>query len=91
MGDLCDLIVKFYGGKSRWQFHSDREAPPEAVTLRLSTEKAFRKLNWTPKWNLNAAVKRTVDWYKADKEGRDIATVTQRQIAQYLAKSNSSA
>ncbi len=91
VGDLCDLIVKFYGGKSRWLFHNDREAPPEAVTLRLSTEKAFRKLNWTPKWNLNAAVKRTVDWYKADKEGRDIRTLTQRQIAQYLGKSNPSA
>ncbi len=90
VGALCDLIVKFYGGKSRWQFHNDGEAPPEAATLRLSTEKAFLKLNWAPKWNLNTAVKRTVDWYKVDKAGQDVAALTQRQIAQYLEGDNSS-
>ena len=43
----------------------DEANPHEARFLKLDISKAKEKLNWTPKWNLEATIKRIVDWNTA--------------------------
>ena len=39
--------------------------PHEAGLLRLDCRRARRRLGWRPVWNLEEALKRTADWYRA--------------------------
>ena len=84
VGALCDLIIKAHGGGASWQTQNEAGAPPEAPSLRLSTEKALRELRWAPRWNLESAVARTIEWYIAARAGENVAALTQNQIAEYL-------
>jgi CDP-glucose 4,6-dehydratase len=60
--ELAETFIGFWGSGS----YSVDETPnyKEANYLQLDISKAKRKLNWTPRYNFNAALKETVDWYK---------------------------
>ncbi len=63
VSDLMDLFCENWNC-ANWNHISLSDAPHEASVLRLSIDKAIHKLNWSPKWDLHGAVKRTVAWYK---------------------------
>jgi CDP-glucose 4,6-dehydratase len=63
VSDLMDLFCKEWG-YADWNHVSLPNALHEASVLRLSIDKAIHKLNWSPRWNLCEAVKRTTAWYK---------------------------
>ena len=44
-------------------------APHEAGLLRLSIDKAWNRLGWAPRWSLEEAVRRTVEWYRSFHDG----------------------
>jgi len=60
---LVEEFCKAWGG-GEWRDQSDPSATPEAMVLRLSTEKAFWELGWRPRWTLAEAVRRTAVWYR---------------------------
>lgn len=57
--------------------------PHEANTLKLDSSKARTRLGWRPRWNLQAALSRTLQWHQAWKEGADMAGLSLRQIQEY--------
>jgi CDP-glucose 4,6-dehydratase len=68
-----------------------RAAPPdaaqgEAPLLRLDSSRARERLGWSPRWDLEAALDATVDWYAAYRDGADMRAVTLGQIAAYSAR-----
>lgn len=80
---LVDRLVAAWGSGG-WQDCSDPVAPHEARWLALSSEKAFHRLGWTPVWDLETTVQKTVEWARAwaSRTG-DMRAVTMRQIAGY--------
>ncbi|WP_085952457.1 CDP-glucose 4,6-dehydratase [Caenispirillum salinarum] len=58
---------------------------PEAGLLRLDSARARSVLGWAPRFDLDAAVAGTIDWYAAFYDGGDAATITRDQIAAYMA------
>lgn len=56
----------------------------EAMTLRLDSSKAADHIGWRPRWSLEQALKRTLDWYAASRAGEDMAAVTAAQIDAYV-------
>ncbi len=56
----------------------------EAGLLRLDITKAKTELNWQPKYSAREAVQETIAWYKATKEGQDIKSFTEFQIAKFF-------
>lgn len=57
--------------------------PHEANLLKLDITKAQQRLNWTPRWSIDTALKHTSDWHQAWLEGQDMRTVCLQQICQY--------
>lgn len=57
----------------------------EASCLALETAKARTTLGIHPKWSLNAAVTRTMDWYRAQYTGADAHALCLQQIAEFEA------
>jgi CDP-glucose 4,6-dehydratase len=64
------------------------EHPPETNLLKLDISKANASLGWQPKLNLDKALDLTVDWYDAVSKGKDVAALTNAQIAEYQRYSN---
>lgn len=82
--DLVNEILRTWGG-GNWS-SAKVEQPHEAHTLRLSIEKAHTRLGWTPRWDFETAVARTVEWYKAAAEGAraaELRELTRKQIEQH--------
>ena len=52
----------------------------EARLVKLDASKARGRLGWTPRWTLERAVDRIVEWYSAYAQGEDLRAVTLEQI-----------
>ena len=76
---LCSQVPN-----AAWQCGASPQ-PHEANTLKLDSSKAKSRLGWRPRWNLQTALGRTLDWHQAWKDGADMAGVTLRQIQEYEA------
>jgi len=56
----------------------------EANLLKLDISKASAQLNWTPRWNLNVAINKTVEWQYQFDSGANLKKYTLIQIADYM-------
>jgi CDP-glucose 4,6-dehydratase len=64
---------------ARWEVESTKQ-PHEAGQLKLDSSKAKTELSWAPRWNLEAALNKTIEWHQAWREKKDMAAITSVQI-----------
>ncbi|MCM1333974.1 MAG: CDP-glucose 4,6-dehydratase [Eubacterium sp.] len=83
-GELVDLFCQAWGGNAAWKNVSEANAPHEANFLKLDCSKIKATLKWKPRWHIDDAVEKTVEWSKACLSGADINAVMERQIREYL-------
>jgi CDP-glucose 4,6-dehydratase len=57
--------------------------PHEANYLKLDCSKARARLNWRPRWNLEEAVDRVLEWVRAFRRGEDLQEVCRRQVREH--------
>lgn len=69
---------------ARWRVDGAPQ-PHEANTLKLDSAKARSRLNWHPRWRLDEALRRTLDWHLAWKTGADMTEFSLAQIRDYVA------
>jgi CDP-glucose 4,6-dehydratase len=79
---LIEEILQHWPG--RWEDHSDPQARHEASRLDLSTDRAFHRLDWRPRWNFTATVAETVAWYRSFHRGESARDLCLKQIKSYL-------
>ena len=79
---LADKIVELWGEDSSWITH---EGPhlKEANALTLDCSKAKKQLHWESKYNLETALKNTINWYKAFRDKKNMMEYTLEQINAY--------
>ena len=71
-----------------WQLDQNPQ-PHEANYLKLDSSKAHARLGWQPRWNLQTALEKTLEWHTGWRKGDDMHAVTLSQIADYqLARLN---
>jgi CDP-glucose 4,6-dehydratase len=78
---LIEEILKHRPGQ--WEDRSDPNAPHEASLLNLSIEKAFHLLHWSPVWEFEETIARTVEWYTRVEQSDAPLALTTSQIADY--------
>ena len=61
--ELANLFLNAWGSGS-WTDTSDGNHPHEAGILRLKINKAKKELGWSPTWDFNTMIHRTVYWYR---------------------------
>lgn len=59
--------------------------PHEAQSLRLDSSKARARLGWKPRWRLETALQKTIDWHGNWRHARDMRDTSLTQIADYVA------
>ena len=71
-------------GKGSYEIDSSKANLHEANMLKLDCSKAFRMLNWTPKFKTMEAISQTAIWYKNYLEKSDIETLCQNDLDNYI-------
>lgn len=76
---MCDT----WPGEASWTAQAG-DHPHEANFLKLDISKARQRLGWVPRWNLEAALARTMDWHRAWIDGENMRDFSVKQIDAYL-------
>jgi CDP-glucose 4,6-dehydratase len=80
--EVIDLLISSWSSSARWE-KEGLEQPHEANLLKLDCSKARSQLDWTPKWSLEIAVQKIVEWQKAYQQKQNMREVSLAQINQY--------
>lgn len=68
-----------------WIDISNKENVYEANDLRLAIDKAYRELNWMPRWSFKETIGKTINWYKNFYENpNDIENLCLNDLRAYL-------
>ena len=82
-GALVDLFVKCWGDNLSWINRYDG-GPHEANFLKLDCSKLKSTFGWRPRWNVETAVEKVVEWSKCWISGNSISECMDKQIAEFL-------
>ena len=82
-GALVDLFVSKWGAGLKWIDEYDG-GPHEANFLKLDCSKLKAVFGWKPRWNLDMAIEKTVEWAKAWQNGEDMNAVMNEQICDFF-------
>lgn len=80
---IVDKMIKLWGNGAGWHVDNDERAH-EANNLKLDCSKAHNRLGWWPKWDLEMAIKRIIDWHKAEQMNGDMRQICYQQINEYM-------
>lgn len=81
--EVVDLIIAEWGVPAHWE-KDGIDQPHEANLLKLDCSKAHSQLDWHPKWNLELATKKIIEWQKAFQLKKSMQEITLAQINQYM-------
>lgn len=71
-GDSINWVNQYDGG------------PHEANFLKLDCSKLKRTLGWKPRWNVETAVEKIIEWSLAYLAGEDVSECMRRQIEEFI-------
>ena len=83
-GQLVELFCKSWGEGARWRVQGEANAPHEADLLKLDCSRIKARLGWRPRWQIGAAVEKTVEWSRRWVDGDDVTAVMDKQIQDHL-------
>ena len=83
VGEVAALAANQWGPGARIQIEAD-QGPHEAGLLMLDSSEARARIGWQSRWDLETALRATLDWYRAYYDGRDVVVLTRRQIEAYM-------
>lgn len=83
VGLFCDKWNVITESNIGWKNISDH-GPHEANFLKLDCSKLKSTLGWTPRWDVEKAVEKTVEWAKVYITGSDVRACMEKQIAEFL-------
>lgn len=79
---IVNHLCKLWGNNRTWQL-DNMINPHEAQYLKLDCSKAKETLHWYPRWSLNIALDKIIEWYKGYLEQKDMYQLTINQISEY--------
>ena len=82
---LVERFCKIWGEGLSWFEHSDG-GPHEANYLKLDCAKIKACFGWAPRWNLDEAIRKTIEWTHCMQSGGNINAEMEREIRSYLAQ-----
>ncbi len=82
-GTLATAFCEAWGDGASWIDRSVPGAPHESGFLMLDCSRIRHRLGWQPRWNIAAAVEKTVEWTRAWRAGEEIGRVMLAQSKQY--------
>lgn len=82
-GELVTLFCEKWGEGMTWE-NRFVGGPHEANFLKLDCSKIKHIFGWKPKWTVEHAIEKTVEWTKIYMEHGDLAACMEKQIQEFL-------
>lgn len=82
-GELVNLFCAKWGEGVHWENRS-AEGPHEANFLKLDCSRLKTVFGWKPRWHIEQAVEKTVEWSKCYRSDGDMAACMEQQIQEFL-------
>lgn len=82
-GQLVTLFCEKWGEDMKWINQHDG-GPHEANFLKLDCSLIKTVFGWKPRWNVETAIEKTVEWSKAYFSGEDINACMEQQINEFI-------
>ncbi|MGB4985172.1 MAG: CDP-glucose 4,6-dehydratase [Erysipelotrichaceae bacterium] len=82
-GRLVDVFVNAWGDNLKWNNKSDG-GPHEANFLKLDCSKIKSTFSWKPRWKLDTAILKVVEWSKCWVNDGDLNVCMESQIEEFL-------
>ncbi len=86
-GALVDIFVRQWGEGLKWINRYDG-GPHEANFLKLDCSKIKSTFGWSPRWDLEMAIKKVVEWTKCWNAGGNVRRCMDKQIEEFLKTGN---
>lgn len=83
MSLFCDQWNELTGNHIAWENVYDG-GPHEANFLKLDCSKLKRVFNWKPRWNVEMAMQKIIEWNQEYTSGKNISECMDRQINDFL-------
>ncbi|WP_218780395.1 CDP-glucose 4,6-dehydratase [Bacillus sp. EAC] len=80
---LTNLFCEIWGDGLIWINQSD-EGPHEANFLKLDCSKMRNTFNWEPRWDIEKAIEKTIEWAKVYSNEGNIAHIMEEQIVEFM-------
>ncbi len=77
-----ERVAELWGEDMRWEVEQAPQ-PEETHYLRLDSSKARTLLGWSPRWDLERALERTVEWYRAFEAGEQLQPLMLAQLEEF--------
>jgi CDP-glucose 4,6-dehydratase len=84
VSDIADRLCRFWGDGAVWHSNSSKDSCHEAILLSLDNNKAREKLGWRPRLSLDQALAMTVDWYRGYFLDKDMSSLSENQISEFM-------
>ncbi|GHU86893.1 CDP-glucose 4,6-dehydratase [Spirochaetia bacterium] len=81
---LVEYFCAAWGDGAHWAAANNIQAQHEANYLKLDHSRIGMLLDWHPKWDIEEAVKRTVEFSKVKISGGDVSSCMREQIEAYM-------
>lgn len=82
-GKLVDIFCKKWGENLSWT-NKFMGGPHEANFLKLDCSKIKKIFGWKPRWNVETAIEKTVEWSKNYINGKSIEKCMDNQIKEFF-------
>lgn len=82
-GKVVDTFIKHWG-EDLVRINKCDGGPHEANFLKLDCSKLKTIFGWQPRWNLETAIEKVVEWTKCWSNGEDVRACMNNQIKEYL-------
>lgn len=83
-GDVASIFCKYWGENMIIKSVIQENQVHEANFLKLDISKAKQVLDWHPKWDVDKAIKKTVEFNKRLLQRDDVHEIVSEQILEYL-------
>ncbi|MGB3873634.1 MAG: CDP-glucose 4,6-dehydratase [Stenotrophomonas sp.] len=83
VGEIVQHLAGLWPTAATWMIEEQAQ-PHEAGLLALDSSKARQRLGWRPRWSLQEALARTVQWHQAWQSSQDMQAFTRSQITEFL-------
>lgn len=81
-GKLADIFCQKWGNDAKW-IDKSVDGPYEAKFLKLDCSKIKNQFKWQPRWHIDEAVEKTVDWEKIYEDSGNINACMEEQIKEF--------
>lgn len=83
-GKLVDLFCEKWGDGLTWENQAEANAPHESSFLKLDCSLLKSTFGWSPRWHIDTAVAKTVEWSKGWLAGEPAGKIMDCQIQEFL-------